>query len=348
MTSKKNVPLSIVIPTYNRSQYLERCLNSILNQDMDDFEIIVSDNNSTDDTKEMMSKYISEPKILYVRNGMNLGARKNTYMATKLAKGTYVFWLSDDDYMLPNSLSKIFEVIKTNHELGYIYSPFIKIDDRNGEIEDYKYCQHFMEDTLLKSSIKTIAQVLPATSVLSRQILRKDLIDWETWERNELNSYIMTILVGRILLKSDAYFIASELIVHTWHNQIYWEEFGSTYLDIQLFNQISYRNCMRSVFFDQNHTAEVKKAIVDWEKGRFYDFMNNHECGFDYLLKTWGLIKLTGWVFQDYLRKFSVDILLRLLFLYCGNSKRKIIFFVKMKVKYILKILTLSNVKTNN
>jgi glycosyltransferase involved in cell wall biosynthesis len=298
LSTDSNPLISVVIPTYNRAKYLDRCLQSIVSNEHNYFEVVVSDNASPDNTQEIIDKYLTDSRVHYYRNEKNLGARENIYKATKYAQGRYIFWLTDDDYLLPDALSKVVDVIKSNPKIGYIYSPFAVLDDRNGEIV-WRH-DNFPQDILLESGLETIAQVLPATWVFSRQVLKKDLIDWMAWEKYKENSYYMTILAGRILLKASAYYIASDLIVHTWYNPIYWEEFGQTHLDIQLFNQISTRNCMKSVFFDQKPNQKTRKIINNWENDSFKNFLINSDSGFDYLLKARGLKEAIKWLIMEY------------------------------------------------
>ena len=322
--------LSIVIPTYNRAKYLERCLESIVCQQGDYYEIVVSDNASPDNTQEVMQKYITDRRIHYYRNEKNLGARENIFKATKLAQGEYVFWLTDDDYLLPNSLSKVFEVIKANSQLGYLYSPFKTINDITGDV----YCeyQNFSVDTFLEGGIQTISQVLPATWVFSRQIIKTDLIDWVTWEKYKENAYIMAIVVGRILLKSPAYYLASDLISHTYLNQVYWEEFGETDLDIKLYTNVSIKNCMRSVFYDQQQTQEIRQVIKKWEDEKFIGWLQNEELGFYYLLKIRGVKQSILWTLKHYNLDFRLGmILLKFIVL------KKFLLPLKLKAKSIIK-----------
>src|SRR3990167_9273045 len=98
---KSDPLISVVIPTYNRAKYLDKCLRSVLIQTDCDFEVIVSDNASPDNTPAVINGFLSDERIRYLRNKSNLGILENIYQVTRAARGQYIFYLSDDDYLLP-------------------------------------------------------------------------------------------------------------------------------------------------------------------------------------------------------------------------------------------------------
>jgi glycosyltransferase involved in cell wall biosynthesis len=95
--------LTIVIPTYNRAHLIEHTLKSVLNQSCDDFEVIVVDDGSTDNTEEVVSKYLSDTfRYLKIQNSER-GAARNR--GTELARGNYINWFDSDDEMRPNHVA---------------------------------------------------------------------------------------------------------------------------------------------------------------------------------------------------------------------------------------------------
>src|SRR5271157_5044906 len=109
--SEKNFLLSIAIPTHNRAPYLKLCLFQIckqLNHTVQPIELIVSDNNSTDDTDVVIKEYIASGiPITHLRNSQNIGAERNVIQCYKMAKGKYVWIFGDDDVLLDGALDKI-------------------------------------------------------------------------------------------------------------------------------------------------------------------------------------------------------------------------------------------------
>ena len=106
MTSFPTV--SVLITTYNRAGLLPRAIGSVLAQDFQDFELIVIDDASSDETSEVMRAF-NDPRIRYVRNADNQGARSGDRVHVRrciyeLMQGRYFIYLCDDDYWLPNDL----------------------------------------------------------------------------------------------------------------------------------------------------------------------------------------------------------------------------------------------------
>lgn len=100
--------VSVLVTTYNRSALLPRALASILKQDFTDFEIVVADDHSTDDTPLVMERY-ADPRIRYVRHEENLarkGGDRSIFerFVERQARGEFFLWLCDDDYWLPQDL----------------------------------------------------------------------------------------------------------------------------------------------------------------------------------------------------------------------------------------------------
>lgn len=99
----KNLPIvSIVITSYNREKYISETLDSVLLQDYENLEIIISDNASTDNTDSIIRKYLSDKRIRYFRNETNMGMVANFKLATEKATGKYISYLSSDDYFINN------------------------------------------------------------------------------------------------------------------------------------------------------------------------------------------------------------------------------------------------------
>lgn len=107
-----NLLFSIIIPTYNRASFITATVESVLKQDYPNFEIIIVDDGSTDNTQEIV-KAILDPRVNYYKKENGERAKARNYGA-QLAKGAYVNFFDSDDLLYPNHLSVALEIIKTN------------------------------------------------------------------------------------------------------------------------------------------------------------------------------------------------------------------------------------------
>lgn len=110
------IPLvSIGLPTYNRAKDLEVCLANVTNLKYRNIEVIISDNNSSDNTKNICNTFCQKDKrIRYYRQKINIGVHKNSNFVLAKAKGKYFFWASDDDLRDGQYLSKLVPLLEKN------------------------------------------------------------------------------------------------------------------------------------------------------------------------------------------------------------------------------------------
>jgi glycosyltransferase involved in cell wall biosynthesis len=126
--------VSIIIPTYNRAHLLVRAIRSVLNQTFQDFELIVVDDASIDNTQEIV-KAFGEGRIKYIKHKENKGGSAARNTGIKLSKGIYIAFLDDDDEWLPTKLEKqIDRFRKSSDRVGLVYSWAEIIDDKGNLI----------------------------------------------------------------------------------------------------------------------------------------------------------------------------------------------------------------------
>ena len=112
-------------------------IDSILNQTFTDFELIIADNASTDDTQEICEEYASkDSRIRYYRNAENMGVTWNFNYTFELARGKYFKWMSHDDYIYPNFLEVCLKGLQNREGDGYVSCwPNTEIIDEDGKID---------------------------------------------------------------------------------------------------------------------------------------------------------------------------------------------------------------------
>jgi len=97
--------LSVVIPAYNNADYIAETMRSILAQDFDDFEVIVADHSSTDDTVAVLEEFSSDPRVTIVNTPAGGGAPRNWRRVSELATGELIKLVCGDDLLYPGALS---------------------------------------------------------------------------------------------------------------------------------------------------------------------------------------------------------------------------------------------------
>ena len=126
--------LSVIIPTYNRAEFLRTAIESALNQTFNDIEIIVSDDKSTDYTREVVESFEDE-RIKYVRNEGNKGPSATRNTAILASEGEYIAFLDDDDEWLPDKLQRQVEVLdKSQPNICGVYSNRLFIDKKSSKV----------------------------------------------------------------------------------------------------------------------------------------------------------------------------------------------------------------------
>lgn len=122
MQLQLNPTVSVVIPTYNRAGLLGRSIRSVLNQSYTDFEIIVVDDGSSDDTRDVVAEFVDQ-RITYVRLSKNIGAGGARNVGIRMSRGKFLAFQDSDDEWLPEKLTRQMSTFEQGpSDLGVVYS----------------------------------------------------------------------------------------------------------------------------------------------------------------------------------------------------------------------------------
>ena len=116
MSNENNIKVSVIVPVYNGSKYLRMCLNCICAQTLKDIQIICVDDNSTDDSLDILKEYeAKDPRVVVIHNDShtNAGNCRNTGM--EFADGEYLSFLDADDFFEPEMLEKAYKTAINDH-----------------------------------------------------------------------------------------------------------------------------------------------------------------------------------------------------------------------------------------
>ena len=128
--------VSIVVPSYNHASYIEKCIESIIEQDYENYELIVIDDGSTDNSRDILSS-LQKKYDFYLEFNENQGLAKTLNRGFKeIAKGKYFAICASDDYWLPKKLTSQVEFLENNPNFGMVYGKVITIDENDKIIEE--------------------------------------------------------------------------------------------------------------------------------------------------------------------------------------------------------------------
>src|SRR5829696_3674547 len=189
----RQLKVSVCLPTYNHSRYIRHALISVLQQTLQDFEIIICDDASTDDTHAVVAD-IRDSRIRHFRQQKNVGIAANRNACLAVAQGEYIAWLDSDDVYLPEMLARQSAVLDKHPGVGLVHGAFEVIDEYGRQLPTWPmpFSQDVVEPGEFAFRELVLANYVTAPTVLVRRNchlrvgpyaseLRDSSEDWEMW-----------------------------------------------------------------------------------------------------------------------------------------------------------------------
>jgi glycosyltransferase involved in cell wall biosynthesis len=189
-----NPKISVILTTYNGSSrgYLSRAIESVLTQSYQDFELLIIDDGSTDNTKKTCSSYLENDRIRYIyQENSGLAAARNT--GIRASSGEFLCFLDDDDLWKPEKLQKQLEFIQNRlsgvNSWGMIFT-WLELIDEQGEVISYR--GHHQEGRLYRSLLFGNTVDAPSSVLIRREVFDnvglfdesfENCQDWDMWLR---------------------------------------------------------------------------------------------------------------------------------------------------------------------
>lgn len=126
--------VSIITPSYNTAMYIGDTIKSVLAQTYENWEMLIVDDCSTDDTDEVVKPYLSDQRIKYFKNEKNSGAAVSRNKALREANGRWIAFLDSDDLWLPEKLERQIDFMEKNN-YAFTYTDYAEIDEGGYEKE---------------------------------------------------------------------------------------------------------------------------------------------------------------------------------------------------------------------
>lgn len=191
--------VSAIITTHNRSNLLDRAINSVLSQSYIDLELVVVSDGSTDDTDELMKKYASNTRVRYISYHPGHGGNYARNLGIKNANGEYVAFLDDDDEWMPDKIEKQLKKINEDPDIVLVYTG-VHIIYVNEQIEYSsipRTCGDLSKRLLIDNIVGSTSTPLIRKSVLDKSGFFDEhlaaLQDYDLWIRISLYGKIQVV-----------------------------------------------------------------------------------------------------------------------------------------------------------
>lgn len=181
--------VSVIIPTFNRDHLLEKAICSVLQQTYENFELIIVDDNSKDNTSGLVSK-IKDKRLKYIKHEKQKGGSESRNTGVAASSGKYLAFLDDDDEWLPDKLQLQIDLFKQNPDAGLVYSGYYYVEAKTNSVfrEFRPEKKGMLDDRLLQEN---------CVGTTSTAVVRKDCFedvggfdanlrgcqDWDLWIR---------------------------------------------------------------------------------------------------------------------------------------------------------------------
>ncbi|TRZ51002.1 glycosyltransferase family 2 protein [bacterium] len=206
INKNKHETISVCIPTYNSSDTIVGTLKSVLNQSLKDFDLIVVDDASKDDTINKI-KNIKDARIRIFHNKKNIGCGKNLQKCKDKARGDIVVFLAGDDLFDRLALEKILNAFEVSKDVGVVIRPYFWFIGNN--LSPVRVTRQFKKNTIvnIKSDFNKIIDVISLSDQMSGVSFRKKYLNFpfDNQPFVEMSSAVMKIIKDHkaIILKDN-------------------------------------------------------------------------------------------------------------------------------------------------
>ena len=261
--------VSILVPTYNYAHYIGEAIESALNQTYRDFELIIIDDQSKDNTDEVVEKYLSDPRVKYIKNKKNLGLAANFNEALKYANGEYIKYLLADDVFHPALLEKMVPIMDMYPNVTLVTS---KRDMFGSKSKSSDLPLLYLQEgkTVIYASLKEKAGNWigePTTVMFRKSALHIGnfntsytcLVDWEMWLR--------------LLTVGDCYIIPETLSYFRVHDKqaskLIMNDYKYTFEDYAFYRSVKSENALELDLSKLDIDRMIKKRATFCSKAMY-------------------------------------------------------------------------------
>ena len=289
--------VSVIVPNYNHSKFLEKRIDSILNQTYQDFELILLDDKSTDNSVDILRRYAQNPKVTAIEiNEENSGSTfKQWEKGINMAQGKYIWLAESDDYADCDFLSKCVEQLQLNSNATLCYTGSDAIDDNNNKLnidfdkwttEDQKHrVSTYNGNQFVKRNMYWHNYIYNASGVIFRRSVALGIQnnkwvnmctcgDWYFWTEMAIQGDVVIIREKLNKFRQHSNSVIAQACVADSKFKIAWEESMEITFDIERrFNIDSYR---RAISHGTYLIRYKRKTLSAKTKSELISYLSNN------------------------------------------------------------------------
>ena len=221
MNTLKHPIVSIGLPVYNGEDFLKYALDSLLSQTFRNFELIISDNASTDNTPKICQEYVLRDKrIRYIRQNNNMGALWNFNFVLKQSNKEYFIWVSSDDKLHPEFLEKNIDILEKNKNVvcsigDVIYSDVGNYEFKSNNETKKTFRQRYVKSTYgtYESKVRTYLKFFQASMIYG--LYRRDKLQKSITINKIFLAFDLSIILN--VLKYGDFHVIDENLLHRYN-----------------------------------------------------------------------------------------------------------------------------------
>ena len=217
-----SVKVSILIPTYNRANYLRESINSALVQTHSNVELLILDDASLDNTSEVVAEFKCDDRIRYIRHKKNIGVADNWHAGITIAQGDFFCILHDDDTLEPQFIEQLLTPLVNDSRLSLSFCDHWTMGDTG--IRDTQASEHtssaFKRDILPPGRVKDFAScaLINASIPIGASLFRRSIVQ-PTFINHEAKGSIDLWLLYQIAkVNKDAYYVPKRIMNYRRHD----------------------------------------------------------------------------------------------------------------------------------
>jgi glycosyltransferase involved in cell wall biosynthesis len=186
--------ISVLLPVYNAEKTIAMAIESILNQSFKDFELILIDDGSRDQTLKVIEPYLAkDSRIVLLKNPQNMRLAKSLNRGIEIARGKYLARMDADDYSYPDRFEKQFSYMEAHPDVG-ISGGTMEVVDANDNLTSIR--RYFLEDEIIRQNIFYFSPFCHPAIIMRKSVI--DQVGGFVHEYNPAEDYELYFRIGKI------------------------------------------------------------------------------------------------------------------------------------------------------